>query len=119
MSMSRICFSWVHLDYDGYMNLLAAGANPEFNNPGGLLSPVVDFGVLGGLAYWGSHGPGDGLSIQLVHEQASVGHVYVPSRLLNAYRSSAISLLGRRTRLSCFGLSPVERVSHASFRHAL
>jgi oligosaccharide repeat unit polymerase len=48
--------SWVHLDYEGYMKLLAAGANPEFNNPGGLLSPVVDFGVLGGLAYWGVMG---------------------------------------------------------------
>jgi hypothetical protein len=45
-------FSWVHLDYAGFMNLLALGANPEFNNPGGLLSPVVDFGVLGGFEYW-------------------------------------------------------------------
>lgn len=48
----RDLFSWVHLDYDGFMNLLVAGANPEFNNPGGLLSPVIDFGVVGGLAYW-------------------------------------------------------------------
>ena len=45
-------FSWVHLDYSNYMALLAVGANPEFNNWGGLLSPVVDFGVLGGLEYW-------------------------------------------------------------------
>ena len=45
-------FSWVRLDYNGFMDLLALGANPEFNNPGGLLSPVIDFGVLGGLAYW-------------------------------------------------------------------
>jgi oligosaccharide repeat unit polymerase len=45
-------FGWVHFDYDTFMNLLAAGANPEFNNPGGLLSPVIDFGVLGGLIYW-------------------------------------------------------------------
>jgi hypothetical protein len=45
-------FSWVHLDYEGYMNLLAAGANPEFNNWGGLLSPVIDFGVVGALIYW-------------------------------------------------------------------
>lgn len=45
-------FSWTHLDYDSYMALLARGANPEFNNFGGLLSPVVDFGILGGLAYW-------------------------------------------------------------------
>jgi len=45
-------FSWVPLDYDRFMGLLAFGANPEFNNWGGLLAPVVDFGVLGGLAYW-------------------------------------------------------------------
>jgi oligosaccharide repeat unit polymerase len=45
-------FGWVHLDYNSYMDLLAVGANPEFNNPGGVLSPVIDFGVLGGLAYW-------------------------------------------------------------------
>ncbi|HXP82794.1 MAG TPA: O-antigen polymerase [Verrucomicrobiae bacterium] len=49
-------FSWVHMDYKSYMDLLAFGANPEFNNPGGLLSPVVDFGVLGGLAYWAAMG---------------------------------------------------------------
>jgi oligosaccharide repeat unit polymerase len=45
-------FSWMHFDYVVFMNLLRAGANPEFNNPGGLLSPVIDFGVLGGLLYW-------------------------------------------------------------------
>lgn len=45
-------FNWVHLDYEGYMNLLAIGANPEFNNWGGLLSPVIDFGVVGALLYW-------------------------------------------------------------------
>jgi oligosaccharide repeat unit polymerase len=48
----RDVFSWVHFDYDTFMNLLTAGANPEFNNPGGLLSPVMDFGVIGGLIYW-------------------------------------------------------------------
>jgi hypothetical protein len=45
-------FSWVNLNYEGYMNILAAGANPEFNNPGGLLSPVIDFGIAGSLVYW-------------------------------------------------------------------
>ena len=45
-------FSWVPLDYDRFMGLLEFGANPEFNNWGGLLAPIVDFGVLGGLAYW-------------------------------------------------------------------
>ena len=45
-------FSWVPLNYERFMGLLEFGANPEFNNWGGLLAPVVDFGVLGGLAYW-------------------------------------------------------------------
>jgi hypothetical protein len=45
-------FSWVPLDYDRFMGMLEFGANPEFNNWGGLLAPIVDFGVLGGLAYW-------------------------------------------------------------------
>jgi hypothetical protein len=45
-------FSWVPLDYDRFMGLLEFGANPEFNNWGGLLAPVVDFGVAGGLMYW-------------------------------------------------------------------
>jgi hypothetical protein len=48
----RELFNWVHLDYEGYMHLLAVGANPEFNNWGGLLSPVIDFGVAGALGYW-------------------------------------------------------------------
>ena len=48
----KALFSWVPLDYDRFMGLLEFGANPEFNNWGGLLAPVVDFGVLGGLAYW-------------------------------------------------------------------
>jgi len=45
-------FGWVHFDYDVFMGMLTAGANPEFNNPGGLLSPVIDFGVVPGLLYW-------------------------------------------------------------------
>ena len=40
------------------MGRLEFGANPELNNWGGLLAPVVDFGVLGGLAYWQSLGTG-------------------------------------------------------------
>jgi hypothetical protein len=45
-------FSWVPLDYERFMGLLEFGANPEFNNWGGLLAPIVDFGIAGGLAYW-------------------------------------------------------------------
>ena len=37
---------------DKFTNLLEAGANPEFNNNGGLFLPVVDYDVFGGLLYW-------------------------------------------------------------------
>jgi len=35
-----------------YMNLLKGGVNYEFNNSGGLLMPIVDYGVAGGLIFW-------------------------------------------------------------------
>jgi oligosaccharide repeat unit polymerase len=35
-----------------YMNLLSTSANPEFNNPGGIFSPIIDYGMGGGLLYW-------------------------------------------------------------------
>lgn len=35
-----------------YMSLLKTGVNPEFNNSGGLLMPVVDYGVIGGMIFW-------------------------------------------------------------------
>ncbi|HTF69054.1 MAG TPA: O-antigen polymerase [Edaphobacter sp.] len=35
-----------------YRILLKANANLEFNNPGGILLPLWDFGITGGLFYW-------------------------------------------------------------------
>jgi hypothetical protein len=35
-----------------YFPFLEAGANLEFNNADGMLFPLMDFGVTGGLAYW-------------------------------------------------------------------
>jgi hypothetical protein len=71
-------FSWVHLDYDGYMGLLALGANPEFNNPGGLLSPIVDLGVLGGLAYWAVMGLVTGYLYNLYTRKHPLGMCIYP-----------------------------------------
>jgi oligosaccharide repeat unit polymerase len=39
-----------------YFNLLLTSANPEFNNPGGIFSPIVDYGIAGGLLYWSLSG---------------------------------------------------------------
>jgi hypothetical protein len=35
-----------------YGTILKGGGNPEFNNPGGLLLPILDYGVTFGLLYW-------------------------------------------------------------------
>jgi hypothetical protein len=35
-----------------YGAILKGGGNPEFNNPGGLLLPILDYGVTFGLLYW-------------------------------------------------------------------
>ena len=37
---------------DQFADLLEAGTNPEFNNLGGLLMPMVDYDLFGGLLYW-------------------------------------------------------------------
>ena len=38
--------------YRNYMGVLKGGVNPEFNNSGGFLLPVIDYGVFGGFAFW-------------------------------------------------------------------
>jgi hypothetical protein len=35
-----------------YLDLLSANANPELNNPSGVFSPLLDYGLTGGLLYW-------------------------------------------------------------------
>jgi oligosaccharide repeat unit polymerase len=74
----RDVFNWVHFDYEVFMNLLAAGANPEFNNPGGLLSPVVDFGVWGGLLYWAFMGIVTGYLYRLYIRRHPLGMCIYP-----------------------------------------
>ncbi len=37
---------------EGYMVLLEAGANPEFNNASGVLLPFLDYGSPAGFVYW-------------------------------------------------------------------
>jgi len=35
-----------------YVDLLSANANPELTNPSGVFSPLIDYGLTGGLLYW-------------------------------------------------------------------
>lgn len=46
-------FPAISLTEAGYLDLLGSAANPEFNNPSGLFLPIADFGLAGGLLYWG------------------------------------------------------------------
>jgi len=38
--------------FQSHMEFLERWGNPEFNNPGGLFLPTLDFGVLGGVVFW-------------------------------------------------------------------
>jgi hypothetical protein len=35
-----------------YSGILTSYANAEFNNPGGLVLPIIDYGLVGGLLFW-------------------------------------------------------------------
>jgi hypothetical protein len=74
----RDVFSWMHFDYVVFMGMLTSSANPEFNNPGGLLSPVIDFGVLGGLLYWAIMGVITGYLYSLYVRKHPLGMCFYP-----------------------------------------
>ncbi|GAA2031721.1 hypothetical protein GCM10009756_25010 [Pseudokineococcus marinus] len=59
-------------------DLLERFGNPEFNNPGGLLVPVVDLGVVGGLLYLLVAGVLVGLAYQAFVEGRLVGLLLYP-----------------------------------------
>jgi hypothetical protein len=51
--VTRLIFHTPPLDtQDRFERFVGGSINIEFNNPGGVFLPVVDFGVPGGLAYW-------------------------------------------------------------------
>lgn len=77
-SLIGAIFPWVHLNFDSYMDLLQYGANPEFNNPGGLLSPVIDFGAVGALAYWATMGLLTGFCYRLLLRKHPLGLCMYP-----------------------------------------
>jgi oligosaccharide repeat unit polymerase len=46
-------FNWTNLSpFEDYMDMLVNFANPEFNNCCGIIMPFMDYGYLGGLAWW-------------------------------------------------------------------
>jgi hypothetical protein len=38
--------------FQSHMDFLERWGNPEFNNPGGLFLPTLDFGIVGGVVFW-------------------------------------------------------------------
>jgi hypothetical protein len=66
-----------------YEALLTAGANPEFNNPGGIFSPMFDFGVIGGLAFWLFSGFLLGRIFGLFRRGQLVGLMFYPLGMLS------------------------------------
>ncbi|MGI8991273.1 MAG: O-antigen polymerase [Bryobacteraceae bacterium] len=66
------------LESGAYINLLASGANPEFNNADGILLPIVDYGLAGGLLYWFLAGLVCGVVYQLFSRKHPVGLCLYP-----------------------------------------
>ncbi|MDQ6665861.1 MAG: hypothetical protein M3Z23_15890 [Acidobacteriota bacterium] len=66
------------LDSGAYINLLASGANPEFNNADGILLPIIDYGLAGGLLYWLLAGLLCGFVYQLFNRKHPVGLCLYP-----------------------------------------
>jgi len=46
----------LNVDMGVYSRLLESYANPEFNNNSGLFVPFIDFGIVGGMIFWGVFG---------------------------------------------------------------
>jgi hypothetical protein len=71
-----------HLTFDSdsaFLQLLENhGVNPEFNSADGVLSPLVDFGVPGGLLYWFAIGLVCGLLYHLYKQRRPAGLCLYP-----------------------------------------
>jgi oligosaccharide repeat unit polymerase len=71
-----------HLTFDSDSSFLQVlenqGVNPEFNSADGVLSPLVDFGVAGGLLYWFAIGAVCGLLYRLFTRQRPAGLCLYP-----------------------------------------
>jgi hypothetical protein len=64
-------------------SLLTAGVNPEFNNPGGMLCPILDYGIVGGLTFWVLSGFLLGKIYNLFRRGALAGQLFYPLAVLS------------------------------------
>lgn len=75
----RSVFPALSFSEAGYMDLLDSSANPEFNNPGGLFLPVVDFGIAGALLYWAVCGAVCGYLYKEARKRTAAGIFLYPA----------------------------------------
>ena len=67
-----------NLDVDPYMSVLEREANPEFNNGGGLLLPMIDYGFVGSLLFWLLAGLLCGAAYRQFQEKRPAGLLFYP-----------------------------------------
>ncbi|HLJ49458.1 MAG TPA: hypothetical protein VKU01_25770 [Bryobacteraceae bacterium] len=63
---------------DPYMRYLSVEANPEFNNGGGYLLPIIDFGFAGALLYWLLAGLACGVLYRMFQQKQLAGLLLYP-----------------------------------------
>ena len=67
------------LESDQWMTFLALYANPEFNNPSGIFSPVSDFGLVLGIGTWALMGVIAGSLFRAYYRWKLVGLILYPA----------------------------------------
>jgi hypothetical protein len=79
-ALVRSLFPQITFDSDStFVDLLAnRGVNPEFNSSDGVLNPLVDFGIGGGLLYWLLIGFACGFLYRLFKQQKPAGLCLYP-----------------------------------------
>jgi oligosaccharide repeat unit polymerase len=75
-------FALASIENDPYMAYLRVEANPEFNNGGGLLEPIMDFGFIGALLYWLLAGLLAGLLYRWFQEKRMAGLLLYPATFI-------------------------------------
>ena len=83
-------FALASIENDPYMAYLKREANPEFNNGGGLLEPIMDFGFIGCLAYWLLAGLQAGLLYRWFQQKRMSGLLLYPATFVGVIELSRI-----------------------------
>ncbi len=83
-------FAMAANDTDPYMRYLQVEANPEFNNGGGFLLPVLDFSFTGALLYWLLAGIACGVLYRLFQQKRMGGLLFYPVMFVGAIELTRI-----------------------------